>query len=150
MESKTYSIPNISCMHCVNKIQETILALEGVDFAEADPTSKQLEVEFEAPCQRSTDQRSIDCDRIPRQISMSEKEHLNLPVIGMTCANCAVSVERALKRTDGVDDALVNLSSERVAVSFEADKTNLNHIVESIQNAGFQVATGKATFLILS
>ncbi len=79
---------------------------------------------------------------------MSEKEHLNLPVIGMTCANCAVSVERALKRTDGVDDALVNLSSERVAVSFEADKTDLNHIVESIQNAGFQVATGKATFLI--
>jgi len=79
---------------------------------------------------------------------MSEKEHLNLPVIGMTCANCAVSVERALKRTDGVDDALVNLSSERVAVSFEAHKTDLNHIVESIQNAGFQVATGKATFLI--
>jgi len=79
---------------------------------------------------------------------MSEKEHLNLPVIGMTCANCAVSVERALKRTDGVDDALVNLSSERVAVSFEADKTDLNHIVESIQNTGFQVATGKATFLI--
>ncbi len=49
MESKTYSIPNISCMHCVNNIQETILALEGVDFVEADPTSKQLEVEFEAP-----------------------------------------------------------------------------------------------------
>jgi copper chaperone len=49
MESKTYSIPNISCMHCVNKVQETILALEGVDFAETDLTSKQLEVEFEAP-----------------------------------------------------------------------------------------------------
>lgn len=49
MESKTYSIPNISCMHCVNKIQETIIALEGVDFAETDLTSKQLEVEFEAP-----------------------------------------------------------------------------------------------------
>ncbi len=49
MESKTYSIPNISCMHCVNKIQKAITALEGVDFAEADVTSKQLEVEFEAP-----------------------------------------------------------------------------------------------------
>lgn len=79
---------------------------------------------------------------------MTEKEHLTLPVIGMTCANCAVAVERALKHTDGVDEALVNLSSERVAVSFEADKTDLNQIVESIQDAGYQVATGKATFLI--
>ena len=70
MESKTYSIPNISCMHCVNKIQETILALEGVDFAEADPTSKQLEVELKL--QRSTDQRSgLRSDS--RQISMSER-----------------------------------------------------------------------------
>ena len=74
---------------------------------------------------------------------MSEKEHLHLPVIGMTCTNCAVSVERALKRTDGVDDALVNLSSERVAVSFEADKTNLNHIVESIQTPDFRLPLAK-------
>jgi Cu+-exporting ATPase len=56
---------------------------------------------------------------------MAEKEHLNLPVIGMTCANCAVTVERALKRTEGVDEALVNLSSERVAVSFDAAETGL-------------------------
>jgi len=49
MESKTYSIPNISCMHCVNKIQNAILAIEGVDCAEANAVTKQLVVEFEDP-----------------------------------------------------------------------------------------------------
>ena len=73
---------------------------------------------------------------------MSEKEHVNLPILGMTCANCAVTVERALKRTEGVDEALVNLSSERVAVTFDSDQTVLNNLVSSIQNAGYDVATG--------
>lgn len=79
---------------------------------------------------------------------MSEKEHVNLPILGMTCANCAVTVERALKRTEGVDEALVNLSSERVAVTFDSDQTVLNNLVSSIQNAGYDVATGEAVFSI--
>ena len=32
------------------------------------------------------------------------------PVLGMTCAGCAVSVESMLKSTEGVYDAGVNLS----------------------------------------
>lgn len=79
---------------------------------------------------------------------MSEKEHVNLPILGMTCANCAVSVERALKRTDGVDEALVNLSSERVAVTFDGSKAELNNLVQSVQNAGYDVATGEAVLSI--
>lgn len=79
---------------------------------------------------------------------MSEKEHVNLPILGMTCANCAVTVERALKRTEGVDEALVNLSSERVAVTYDCDKTELNDLVQSVQNAGYDVATGEAVFSV--
>lgn len=79
---------------------------------------------------------------------MSEKEHINLPVLGMTCANCAVSVERALKRTEGVDEAMVNLSSERVAVTYDSDQTALTELVESIESAGYGVATGEAVLSI--
>ncbi len=66
----------------------------------------------------------------------------------MTCANCAGSVERALKRTEGVDEALVNLSSERVAVSYDSDRTELTDLVHSVQNAGYDVATGEAVLSI--
>jgi copper chaperone CopZ len=49
METKTYSISNIHCMHCIKRIQEAVLAIEGVDFAEADLVSLSLTVDFEAP-----------------------------------------------------------------------------------------------------
>jgi len=79
---------------------------------------------------------------------MSEKEHVNLPILGMTCANCAVTVERALKKTEGVDEALVNLSSERVAVTYDSEQTELNDLVDSIQDAGYDVATGEAVLSV--
>jgi Cu+-exporting ATPase len=79
---------------------------------------------------------------------MSEKEHVNLPILGMTCANCAVTVERALKRTEGVDEALVNLSSERVAVTYDGSQTDLTDLVGSIKNAGYDVAMGEAVLSI--
>ena len=42
---------------------------------------------------------------------MSDTQQITLPVTGMTCANCVATVERNLKRLDGVQTAVVNLSS---------------------------------------
>jgi Cu+-exporting ATPase len=39
-------------------------------------------------------------------------KHTTLPVTGMTCANCSLTVERNLKRMDGVQEATVNLATE--------------------------------------
>lgn len=49
METKTYSIPNINCNHCVMTINNAIQALDGVDYAEADLASKTLTVDFDKP-----------------------------------------------------------------------------------------------------
>jgi Cu+-exporting ATPase len=54
---------------------------------------------------------------------MSDKQQVTLPILGMTCANCVASVERGLSKVDGVDAAVVNLSSERASVSYDPQKT---------------------------
>ena len=53
---------------------------------------------------------------------MTETKQLTLPVTGMTCANCVATVERNLKKVDGVQMAVVNLSSERATVEFDPAK----------------------------
>jgi len=50
---------------------------------------------------------------------MTDTKQLTLPITGMTCANCVASVERNLKKLDGVETAVVNLSSERATVEFD-------------------------------
>ena len=45
MEKETFSIPNISCGHCVMTIKNELKALEGVESVAGDPESKQITVE---------------------------------------------------------------------------------------------------------
>jgi copper chaperone CopZ len=45
----TYSIPNISCGHCVHTIQSELIDLTGVKSVKADQVSKTAIVEFEPP-----------------------------------------------------------------------------------------------------
>ncbi len=49
MNTTTYSVPNISCGHCVHTIQSELAQLGGVARVEASQERKEVQVEFEAP-----------------------------------------------------------------------------------------------------
>ena len=71
-------------------------------------------------------------------------EHLaewTLPISGMTCASCASHVERALKKTEGVTEANVNLATERAAVRVDADLATPLTLVEAVRGSGYDVST---------
>ena len=79
---------------------------------------------------------------------MTETKQLTLPVTGMTCANCVATVERNLKKLDGVDNAVVNLSSERATVEFDPSLLALPDIIARVERAGYGVASGEADLVI--
>ncbi len=79
---------------------------------------------------------------------MSDTKQLTLPITGMTCANCVATVERNLKKLDGVNTAVVNLSSERATVEFDSAKLALSDMIARVQRAGYGVATGEADLII--
>ncbi len=49
MEKKSFSIPGISCGHCVNAIKTELTELEGVTKVEGDIEGKSVEVEWNTP-----------------------------------------------------------------------------------------------------
>ena len=79
---------------------------------------------------------------------MTETKQLTLPITGMTCANCVATVERNLKKLEGVQGAVVNLSSERATVDFDAAKLGLADVIARVNRAGYGVATGEADLII--
>jgi len=79
---------------------------------------------------------------------MNENRQITLPVTGMTCANCVATVERNLKRLDGVQSAAVNLSSERATVEFDPQRLGLSDLIARVERAGYGVAAGEAELVI--
>jgi copper chaperone CopZ len=49
MNTVKYSVPNISCMHCVHTIQTELADLKGVQSVKADADSKLVEIVFDTP-----------------------------------------------------------------------------------------------------
>jgi len=66
----------------------------------------------------------------------------------MTCANCVATVERSLKKANGVRSAAVNLSSERATVEFDPSLVTLGDLVVRVQRAGYDIASGEADLII--
>ncbi|WP_417264343.1 heavy metal translocating P-type ATPase [Celeribacter sp.] len=68
-----------------------------------------------------------------------------LSVEGMTCASCVGRVERALKGTEGVETANVNLATETAEVSF-GDAVKVSDLVTVLDKAGYPARVEELVF----
>jgi P-type Cu+ transporter len=65
------------------------------------------------------------------------QQKAQIPVTGMTCANCAANIERSIKKLDGIENVSVNLATERADVAFNDARVAMNDIIARIQKAGY-------------
>ena len=49
METKTFTINNISCGHCTNSIKSELNDVDGIVAVEAEPGAKEVTVKWDAP-----------------------------------------------------------------------------------------------------
>ena len=74
-------------------------------------------------------------------MSAHAPEEARFGVQGMTCAACVARVERTLKKLPGVQDATVNLATEKATVAFEPDLVSLDDLHSAIKTAGYEPQT---------
>ena len=61
---------------------------------------------------------------------------LELPIEGMTCASCAVRIEKKLNKLEGVQ-ATVNYATEKATVEFDAALVAPGQLVTTVEQAGY-------------
>jgi len=57
---------------------------------------------------------------------------------GMTCASCAMRIEKGLKKVPGVIDAQVNLATERGTVTYNPALTGVEQMVQKVETVGYK------------
>ena len=57
---------------------------------------------------------------------------------GMHCASCVGVIERSLKKTHGVNSAVVNLATEKATVSFDPEKVSEIDLISAVKNVGYE------------
>ena len=73
---------------------------------------------------------------------------IDIDVMGMTCAACSTRVEKVLNKQEGVENAVVNLLSNRATVEFDDEKIKEGDIIKTIERTGYEVPQVSKTLLI--
>ncbi len=130
----TLPITGMTCANCAANIERGVKKLKGVADASVNFAAENAAVSF--------DPQQLQLRDVVEKIHNSgfgvPTSRIEMPVTGMTCANCAANIERALnKKTAGVVNAAVNFATERVSVEYISEALNLDEIVAAIERAGF-------------
>ncbi|WP_153056580.1 copper ion binding protein, partial [Streptococcus suis] len=62
-----------------------------------------------------------------------------------TCASCAMTVEKAVGKLAGVEEASVNLATEKLSVSYDEKLLGLEDIRQAVEKAGYQLVDNLVT-----
>lgn len=61
-------------------------------------------------------------------------------VIGMTCSACSATIEKSVKKVEGVQSVTVNLLSNSMVVEYDTDVIDHNYIIKAVVNAGYNAS----------
>jgi len=76
------------------------------------------------------------------------RKKVKIGVTGMTCAACSKTVERALQRTAGVDEANVSLATNEAIVSFDPTLISESDLAKAIESVGYGIRKEKVELLV--
>jgi Cu+-exporting ATPase len=136
MPNKDVTLPvtGMTCANCALTIERTLSKLEGVDGVNVNFATEQAAISFDPEKIKLKDLT----DGVHRAGYGIAAATVEIPVTGMTCANCAMNIERALnKKVPGVVKATVNFATERARVEYLPTVTSLDDIVAAIEAAGY-------------
>jgi P-type Cu+ transporter len=133
-ETITLPIGGMTCTNCAANIERSLGKLAGVQEATVNFASEQARISFDPGQLKVAD----IVGKVQGAGYTVPAAHVDLPLTGMTCANCAANIERVLnKKVSGVVSAAVNFASERAAVDYLADLVSVQDLVAAIEKAGY-------------
>ena len=101
----------------------------------------------ERPRESSDEQPLVSSPHSPNlsRSDRSEEFRAQVSIGGMTCASCANSITSAVKELEFVEDITVNILTNSAVVSYVGKESDINSIVERIEDIGFEASPGQVT-----
>lgn len=144
-------VDGMTCMSCVRNIEENMSKVKGIESIKVNLEEKQAYVRYNA--------MKLTPDDIAEKISdmgfdayMSRKSNsliARIHVEGMTCQNCANTIESFVKKKDGVEDIRVSLQDKEAFIIYKPSVTNPVTLKDIICDMGFEATLPRESALDL-
>src|SRR2546421_9057571 len=89
--------------------------------------------------------RALEETVVVPQAQIRGEDRAVLALEGMTCASCAMRIEKGLKKVTGVKDASVNFATEQATVTYDPTQANLEQMIQKVDAVGYKARPQKST-----
>jgi len=136
-EKTVIRIGGMHCAACAQTIERALKKEPGIIDAYVNFAAKKATVEY--------DSSKVSLDRIaevikeagyePVGISKEDERtrEVSLRISGMSCASCAATIEKALRKLDSVKSANVNFATERATVEYDSSIVSIFDLRKDVQ-----------------
>ncbi|HZP94874.1 MAG TPA: heavy metal translocating P-type ATPase [Candidatus Limnocylindria bacterium] len=153
----SFGVTGMTCASCVRRIEKSLAKVEGVQEASVNLATEKARVIFDPSkagleqLRKAVEKAGYGVREMPRvpaeaiapapsaQVQDSRGGELTLPVEGMTCASCVRRIEKALSKVDGVQEASVNLATEKARIVFDPSKAGIDQLRAAVEKAGYKL-----------
>ena len=140
-KTETIDITGMSCASCASKIEKELSKIGEVDKVAVNFALEKAIIEYNGDAVKREDFEN-QIERLGYGIIReSEKTGttgtVELYLTGMSCANCALKIEKTLNEMDGVAGAAVNFATEKAVVNFDPVRVETPEIMQAIEDLGY-------------
>jgi Cu+-exporting ATPase len=123
----------MTCANCASTVTDAVESLDGVDSATVNYATDEGTVTYDP------DVASLSSiyDAVADAGYEAVAETTTVAVSDMTCANCADTVESALRGVPGVVDADVNYATDEAAVTYNPNDASREDLYDAVEAAGY-------------
>lgn len=139
LQQATFQVSGMTCASCVSAVERVVAKIDGVQQASVNLATEKLRVEYEDWLDVASIFAAVE--QAGYKIKSDEPEtvrEVSIPVSGMTCASCAMAVERGINKLSGVETVNVNYATEKVTVVYDSATTRISEIKDAIAQAGYK------------
>ncbi|MGO1371616.1 MAG: heavy metal translocating P-type ATPase, partial [Senegalia sp. (in: firmicutes)] len=145
MKSETIKINGMTCSSCANTVEKNVNKIEGIKNANVNFATEKLNVDFDESKTTLEDiKKAVDNAGYSVEEEVDFRE-VTMPIGGMTCTSCANSIEKEVRKLEGIETISVNSATEKAKIKYNPYLTRITDIKEAVERAGYEPLEMEAT-----
>jgi Cu+-exporting ATPase len=135
----TLPVMGMTCANCVASVERNTKKVDGVTDSAVNFASEKVTFTYNPAVIDAKTATANVIERIKQAGYEIPTATVDFPLVGMTCANCANTIERRLNKVDGILDASVNFASEKATITYAPGTVTKADMVAAVRQAGYDV-----------
>ncbi len=139
IQKVSIKISGMSCAACALRIEKGLARLSGIKTANVNFAIERAAVEFDDELANIQKIEEV-VEKLGYSVIKEAKTNGNkavLKITGMSCAACALKIEKKLNSLDGVNKANVNLTTEKATIEYDQSGVKTSELINTVKMLGY-------------